>query len=566
MSNHGWKNIVCGRQRWWVDPAWREGLLDENGLRLPEWQRQGLVDVVKHSIHRTVYRIALAGQPIFVKYYPSVDSWDWLRRLVRPAKALREWARTLLLHRRAVPTITPLAAGTTSEGSSYFVSAALEGTTELYDFVQTYSAGWSLVERRAILQELGIFLARMFRHGVVHHDLHGGNLLVRQTPQGREWFLIDPYQAGVRQASPLHQFLVTLIQFGNQGALRSTELKSSLALLGMAFWPDLSPTDRLRVWRAFQSTEPSTNQWCPQNERGFLHSVEREVSRRTYAAWSKRAGRCMQINREFYQLEGQGWQAWASRTVPQSWLRTLMTDPEAPWRDVTTVTLKRSRHGQVGRITGPDGRGCIYKAFQPRDKIARWLGTWRKSPAVKCYQMAYALQLARVPTGHPLAVLQPIGGRGKSYLLLDYIADADGLIEYATSCRTARRRNQLQSVMRQLAKYIRRLHDFGLSHRDLKVTNLLVRERGGRPPEPVFVDLRGVRPHRWLTRSRRAKDLARLALSAATTLGATRTELLGFLKHYLGKNQTAWRVWWRLIARFAIRKVGRNLRRNRLVS
>src|SRR5438477_8367159 len=70
--------LTTGGVRWQVLPQWRHLLFGPNGLRLDEWLRSGLAHVVKNGPHRTVYRIALPGECIYLKHHRLPDVRAWL--------------------------------------------------------------------------------------------------------------------------------------------------------------------------------------------------------------------------------------------------------------------------------------------------------------------------------------------------------------------------------------------------------------------------------------------------------------------------------------------------------
>jgi serine/threonine protein kinase len=90
---------------------------------------------------------------------------------------------------------------------------------------------------------------------------------------------------------------------------------------------------------------------------------------------------------------------------------------------------------------------------------------------------------------------------------------------------------------------LRRMHDAGFSHRDLKAPNLLVAPSSGpgAAPDapalgPVLVDLDGLRYGRRVPARRRARDLMRLSVSLDEWGVARRTDRLRFLRAYLGRR------------------------------
>jgi hypothetical protein len=140
-------------------------------------------------------------------------------------------------------------------------------------------------------------------------------------------------------------------------------------------------------------------------------------------------------------------------------------------------------------------------------------------------------------------------------------------------------RRRLLDLVEQVARLVRSLHGWKLSHRDLKAANLLVSPQGwfmgprglcesapdGRD-HVWFVDLVGARKHRWLGRARRAQNLARLNASFLTQPAITRTIRLRFLLTYLAGERTSWKKWWRQVEAATRAKIERNRRRGRALT
>jgi tRNA A-37 threonylcarbamoyl transferase component Bud32 len=107
------------------------------------------------------------------------------------------------------------------------------------------------------------------------------------------------------------------------------------------------------------------------------------------------------------------------------------------------------------------------------------------------------------------------------------------------------------------------MHACGISHGDLKASNVLVVERGGEI-ETRLIDAEDVRIARRLTARRRLRDLARLATSIEAHPWVTRSILCRFLRSYLrqqGSDALAWKRVWRAVARRRRRLIDRKRRR-----
>jgi hypothetical protein len=172
-------------------------------------------------------------------------------------------------------------------------------------------------------------------------------------------------------------------------------------------------------------------------------------------------------------------------------------------------------------------------------------------------------------------------------LLTEKAADAVELPEYVAGLNRlppAQRRTALHGLIDQAARLLATLHERRLSHRDLKGANLLINavpwfvsSRGAVEckseasetfprPQIWFIDLVGVRRHDRLTEARRAQNLARLYASFHGRGHISRTDLLRFLRAYLGfggAGASDWKTWYSAVARAFQAKVRRNLRNGR---
>lgn len=548
MNVATWQKIECGQSQWWVAPHWRQQLLNLDGLRLQQWTDEGKVEIIKQSLHRTVYRIGLEGQPVYVKHYPVNDYRARVRQWLRKAKAWIEWRRTVLLQERSVPTITPVAVGQHPSLGSYLVTEEIPDAQPLTDYIEQHWDEWKRSRQsescQCLIEELAALLAQMLKSGIVHDDLHAGNVLVHTDALGqRHWYLIDPYNV---QRKP-----------------RSTHksLRHTLALITQNYWFRLSVQDRLRGWLSFrQSMGLELSRY---EERRFLEQLHHDVQSRIYSVWNKRARRNTKANRDFYELRVRRCRGWSSRDIPADWLARFLFEPEQAVKQSRRV-IKTSRHGLTAIIDGPT-EAVLLKRFQPRHIWDRLFGSWRRSPAMHCYRMAYRLHTAFLPTAKPLAVIEKHrhGQLLSSFVLTEYLQDTVPLGDHWLQITS---QLQQQTLLR-LAELIQRLHAFHLSHRDLKVANILAGQDCYETGNLYLIDLRGVNHYYWLTVSRRQKDLARLALSAITSLKASRTDLLRFLRRYLSQEEYIhWKTWWKQIARLMNTKIRQNMKRSRIVS
>ncbi len=324
-----WIKVDYARTAWQVDHRWAHRLFNDVGLRWEEWQRAGWCQIVKQSVHRTIVRVNLPGQAIFLKHYHG-GLWPWCRQRLWNSKAEQEWLGAQLLRQRGISTVTPVAVGKLADGASYFVSLDLGQARPLCEYLEWKRRTTSYDEmtdfRIGLAREFGRFLAKLFVSGLIHHDLHGHNVLVEAVPDGsRKWIVVDTYEVA-----------------------RPTRLSWKKRLfkhfmLGLVFGKDVSATDNLRCWRAFRESCGSILSLSRDQECLILSQLRDAGTRQIRYFSSTRVNRCIKANREFYQLRSRRCRAWASRTISADRLNQLMDAPAAPWTQPGTKILKTAR-------------------------------------------------------------------------------------------------------------------------------------------------------------------------------------------------------------------------------
>jgi tRNA A-37 threonylcarbamoyl transferase component Bud32 len=200
--------------------------------------------------------------------------------------------------------------------------------------------------------------------------------------------------------------------------------------------------------------------------------------------------------------------------------------------------LKRGERTQLSAVTLADGREVCVKEYRPRPLSRRLEDLLRPAPPLREWRAAEALAQRGVPAPavHALVLPAPLGA-GSAYVVMESIAGAVGVNRHALRATAARRRRLVDAV----AAFLASLHARGVSHADLKGSNLLVRERG-EDFELFVVDLAAVRCRREVSEAERIEALAQL--NASTPLAVTRSERLRFLARYAPGAARAERARW----------------------
>lgn len=551
--------LRTGDVRWQVDPGCRDQLFGPAGLRLPEWLAAGQAQVIKHGPHRTVYRVQLPGLQFYLKHCRLADVRAWLREWVRPAKAVAEGRRALSVAARRVPTVEPLALGQQwtrmGPGESFLITRSLESTEPLNRFIEITLAGFDSLRRTRVQQRLAVALGeligRMHDAGIVHNDLHPGNLLVRLEKDDRPTlFLIDLH--AVRLGRPL--------------AWESS--RANLILLNRWFVLRVSRADRLRFWRSYCRLRG----YFDRNPAAPLE-MGRDLEQRTWASnlafWRSRDRRSLVTNRYYLRLHAPGVTGHAVQDLDANTLRTLLADPDAPFHSPSVRLLKNSRSSTVAEWDMPVAGGVrpvIYKRFRVTDRRDPWLALVRRTAALRSWVYGHGLRDRCLATPRPLLVLHRTshGLKREGYLLMEKVSAAQelhGFVAGLADQEPAERTRLVQETIDQIARLVRRLHRCRISHRDLKASNILV------TAESVWlIDLVGVVRHCHLGRPRRVQNLARLHASFVRNTLLTRTDKLRFLRIYLEwglRGRGGWKRWWKQVEEATRHKVAKNARQGR---
>jgi tRNA A-37 threonylcarbamoyl transferase component Bud32 len=101
----------------------------------------------------------------------------------------------------------------------------------------------------------------------------------------------------------------------------------------------------------------------------------------------------------------------------------------------------------------------------------------------------------------------------RSFFFMEYVANARSLRDVLSG------EGDKGALMAEAGTTIKRLHDLGCTHGDLKATNFLVREDEDGQRRLYLIDLEDVRMHSKIPRKKRLDDLVRFYKSSGDTAG-----------------------------------------------
>jgi tRNA A-37 threonylcarbamoyl transferase component Bud32 len=563
----GFTRLRFGDFIWRVRNDAASWLFDSRGLRLSSWLESGQASVVKHGPHRTVYRVQLDGRTIYVKHHRVADTRAMISQWLQSSKGRREWETAVETSEYRLPTPVPLALGESRRAGlvfeNFLVTEGIEQVQPLDQFVQNtfprLPASRQSRVRRQLALELAELIARLHESGVLHPDLHAGNVLIRLADDDTiALFLIDLEEARASRRASWRRSRENLLAFG------------------VFFQTMARGTDRARFLRRYLECRPQLDRpW-----RDVASDVQHALRRRANSRWRQLSQRCVENNRRFMYRNIGSAHGHAVTELGEQTLLALLRDPDAPFRCRAAETLKQSASGSVVWLemnVGGRTMPVVYKRF----RCAKWLDPLRAtiadSPALRAWRGGYGLLVRRLPTPRPLAVIERIRWPmiRETYLLTEAIPDSMSLREYlrnvVSQLPPEAQRRRMQCIVEQLGRLVRRMHTCNLSHRDLKASNFLVTPAHPEAESPTLhiIDLVGLQSWRKLPAIRWLQNIARVLVSLASYPAIRRTDLLRFLRAYdpraaCDRHQS--RELWQQLQAIMVKKRERNRRLKRPIA
>lgn len=430
---------------------------------------------------------------------------------------------------------------------------------------------------RAVRQatiSLARMIGRMHAAGVVHWDLHCGNILVRTGAAAGELVLID-----------LHR--------GRRRRLSRRVKAANLAQLLHDRSDFTTRSDRLRFLKEYLAASGA-----PGTLRGWQMMVEDLGRRHGRRYRSQRDRRVMGNNRYFRRIRlSRGWrghvvlaskrkmagsQAAEVQFTAEAW-RRLLRGPESltELAEGQGTVLKDARSSLVVRrpiMIGPHRVDVFIKRPRRKHYWKIIVDCFRPSRPTRAFKLGHALLTRRIATALPLAALERrFGPVLLESILITEAVDCPRLHDFLNTylapgpaggikLSATQQMALAQAVLWQMGRLLQKLHDNRFAHRDLKANNMLVRWSPGESPEIVLVDLDGLRRKPVMTQKRRFQGLMRLNVSLLKCPVVNRAGRLRMLLGYLrrpGIGRVNFKPYWRVLEQWSQRKLEQQIRSRR---
>ncbi|GMU21851.1 MAG: hypothetical protein AMXMBFR13_19390 [Phycisphaerae bacterium] len=576
-----WEERAQGRWIWQVRPEWT-ALLDTPDH--PDWlnlQADPRARLIKTNDGRQVWRVAWGPRLVYVKVGRPQRRWARARQWLYGPDCAREAAVARYAAAHGVDCVVPIALGVAPlegrEPFSILITAGLPDARPLNEVWAGVGQDHPAIRqtRNQLIDAVAHLIARAHEERLEHADLHAGNILIEPTADGGFRALFVDLQ-NIRTGRPVTDERVV----------------RNLAQLNQWFRQHAPLSDRIRflyrylLWRDQFGAGETTRQPLCGGRRELLAALDRAGADHARLLYRKRDRRCLRSGKYFARLPlADGWRAHvfleakhpvsgsrsaSLRLTPEHW-QNWLSDPPGWVRAVERrYVIKDSPSALIYRASlqvesaGPLDVICKYA--RPRNLLKRVQNLFRSSRPMWTWIRANMLLNRQIPTARPLAVLERRrwGWRQDTLIITEYLEHAHDLDALLTvrlrELDKPRQRRVKQQIISTLAGTLRRLHERGFVHRDLKAPNVMVQWQPDQEPLVWLVDLDGIRPVRRPRPAAEVRALGRLNVSLDKCRAVTRTDRLRFLIRYLarpGRPEPDWKPVWRQIERSTRRQRAR---------
>lgn len=428
---------------------------------------------LQENPRRRLLRLARADGPaLLVKQFRTRTHPHALRERLKAAvghsPARREWRALQTLHEAGAAVPAPRARASLPNGDSVVAMEFVDGVP-LADALHADGAA-----RRALCHALGAAVARFHAAGLIHGDLHAGNILVCD---GR------PVILDVQRAEPLH------------GADEQIE---DLGWLDYSLWRHTSIAERMRVRAAALGVERPFHG----DAQVALRWIGEEAQVRAWEHARSRTRRMLVPGRRVARADWRGMSGLRVRELAEADLRTALDAHRASLERGGDAVLKNDARSRLTAIRAGE-RAVVVKESPARGAARALADLVRGSAARRAWRGGHGLLARHIGTAQPLAFLERrlAGVPLESLVVLEDLRPA----EPADTCRSL----DAEAVVDACGRLAIALHRRAIDHGDLKASHIYLEP--GQPPR--VLDLDGVRFPRTLSQSRRLQALAELNAS-----------------------------------------------------
>jgi len=308
-----------------------------------------------------------------------------------------------------------------------------------------------------LLQEAIIELATQHALGVLQHDLHLKNFLIREnmiyTLDGAE---IEFFHHPLPKKQSLESLALFLSQLGV--GIESYQKKLFLDYANARGW--LIKTEDLTT----------------------LFLIIKQI---TDKRWQKFAKKIFRNSSHFCRIKNGSLRGMYNRDYAKPELLHFLRKPESAFTHASATLLKDGRSSTVLKVVF-DEQTFVIKRYNIKTVSHFLRRCLRTTRAASCWRLAQKFYLFWIPTAKPVAYLERkyLGLSGKSYYVMEYVQS-----EYASEYfkRYHHQKDKIYRMIQNIANLFKKISRLSIIHGDLKISNILLDEN----EQLLLIDLDG---------------------------------------------------------------------------
>ncbi len=452
---------------------------------------------------------------VFIKRHTPLSPGKYFKERIKFAAdktAFDEFENIIAFHKAGLPTMEPVAAGKRSCGclgsESFLITKEIGGCVTLENFIELLLKDKTVAEKNELIKKTALLTKKMHDSGFNHRDYYLCHLLIGVEEKNRgELFIVDLHRVDRRKKVP-----------------ERWKVKDLAALNYSAESENITRTDKLRFIKHYLAVE----------KLSILDKVfALKVIKKT-AKMLKRNRSCLRKNSYFAEVKKNNLKGFAALPLNPDILKR-MESPDRLFLNPASSVLKDSGSASCLLFSSlPGSSGFYLKKYHLKNMIDVVKNTFRFSKGKRSWIAANTLKERGIPTPFPILFLErkTLGFIRESYFVTEAMLQAEPLNLYMDTAFKLLSKQKRRLFIKELAVQLKKMHDSGIWHRDLKATNILVAVDDA--VKFWFTDLDAIKVSDTLLLTEKSKDLARLNCSFLDTSVLSRQDRLSFLKAYKG--------------------------------
>lgn len=513
-------------------------------------------NVVKSNKVRNVKAIKLDNQTHFYfKHYKTTKISDIFKNMFFKSKAKKEWTNANEILKRGISVGEPLAFGEKRVNriitDNFLIVKAVDDSISLRDLLlNKLTHQTDFKKRRIILGALALFVHDLHLKGILHNDLHTGNILI-------PLHTIDTLKTSSANYLDNTKNRLCLIDLHDVKCKKDISPEVQLENLAFLLYSLTFCTTRteirfvikLYLGNSYNNKELKTitkdiNNNILQIQRKHMFSRTKRCLKNS----SKFSKQCWKYKNNAIITEG-NYKVYLNNDYNKKELEAALSAHNSALKDNPNCIIKNSSRIFITTIDSPTDKNrengnvnkenklCI-KEFKNNNILKQFRETFCLSRARKAWYAANGFIVRNHTTPTPVAMLEQnqFGLVKSSFLITQYIDNAIPSYIYVNQTFNLPLTSQKhlfankKTFTENLAISFRKLHQSNIYHADLKGGNVLVKETGENSRNFFYVDLDRVFFKKKLPHYNIHKNLTQLNASLPNSFSFT--DRIRFFKTY----------------------------------